>query len=269
MPPDNTDVTVKTTLTSLDILRTIREREGARLREVAEQVEVAKSTAYKHLTTLERSGYLRKEGDTYHIGIKFLHYGEYARGRWPGSSRIKKAVAELAERTEEDIDFVVEDNGRVTTIEESYHPWVKYDDRSPNSSSDGYRANIGDHYHMHSTAVGLAILAEYSTDRVRRIIDRWGLPARTEHTITDRAALFEELDRVRERGYSINDQGYTEGMRSIGMAVEAPDGSVLGAFSVSGPTYRLDGGVLEQEIPATLREVVASLEADLAARWSI
>ncbi|MFB6207275.1 MAG: IclR family transcriptional regulator [Haloglomus sp.] len=265
--PD-TEGTVQTTQTSLDILMAIRDRDGARLREVADQVGVAKSTAYKHLTTLERNGYLRKNGETYHIGLKFLHYGEYARKRWPGFSHIKDAVAELAERTEEDIDFVVEDHGRITTIEESYHPWVKYDDRSEEAPSDGYRANIGDYYHMHSTAAGLAILAEHSTDRVREIINRWGLPARTEHTITEQATLFEVLDRVRERGYAVNDQGYTEGMRSLGKAVEAPDGTVLGAFSVSGPTYRLDGAVLEREIPTALQEVVASLEADLTARWS-
>jgi len=119
---------------------------------------------------------------------------------------------------------------------------------------------------MHSTAAGLAILAEYSEERVERVLDRRGLPSRTEHTITDRATLFEALERIREDGYAVNDQGYTEGMRSIGKAVCGPDGTVAGALSVAGPTYRIDGAVLEEHLPRALEETVRSLEAALAER---
>lgn len=176
-------------------------------------------------------------------------------------------MTELTERTGEEIDFVVEDRGRIMTIEESYHPWVKYDDSS-RSKSKAYRARIGDYYRMHATAAGLAILAEYPPDRVRKIIDQWGLPARTDRTITSRATLFKTLKRIRKRGYAINDQGYTEGLRSLGKTVIALDGSVIGAFSVSGPSYRIDGAVIEEELPTALQEVVESVETELAADWT-
>ncbi|MFB6183369.1 MAG: IclR family transcriptional regulator [Haloarculaceae archaeon] len=256
--------TVKTTQTSLDILETIRDLDGARLVEVADELDVAKSTAHKHLTTLEKNGYLLKEGDTYHIGLRFLNFGEYARERWPGFEYIKEAVAELTGRTDEECDFVAEDHGRITTIVESYHKWVKYEGSGESSRTKEYRARIGSYYYMHSTASGLAILAAYPTARVEQIVNQWGLPARTDYTITSQEELFRELDRIRERGYAVDDQGYTEGMRSIGKEVRAPDGSVLGALSVSGPTYRVDGAVLEREIPEALDEVVESLEATLA-----
>jgi DNA-binding IclR family transcriptional regulator len=265
MPANGDTPTVKTTQTSLDILATIRDLDGARLIEVADELGVAKSTAHKHLATLEQNGYLIKEGDTYHIGLKFLNFGEYARNRWPGFDLIKEAVAELTERTDEECDFVVEDHGRVTTIAESYHRWVKYEESgSSNGSTKEYRAYIGSYYHMHSTASGLAILAAYPSARVEEILNQWGLPAKTEYTITSQAELFGELDDIREQGYAVDDQGYTEGMRSIGKAVRGPDGTVLGALSVSGPTYRVDGAVLEREIPETLLDVVDSLEERLA-----
>lgn len=267
MTTPDAEAAVRTTQTSIDVLAAVRDRDGARLREIADAVGLARSTAHKHLSTLERNGFVRKEGEFYHVGLRFLHFGEHARSRWPGFPHIKDAVVELTERTDEEIDFVAEDRGRVTTVEESYHRWVKYEDRGQAASKE-YRARIGDYYYMHATAAGLAILAAYPTERVLEIVDRWGLPARTDHTITSRGELFETLDRVRERGYSVNDQGYTEGMRSLGMAVTGPDGSVIGAFSVSGPTYRIDGAVLEEEIPAVLREVVESLEARLADEWS-
>ncbi|MEA5406233.1 helix-turn-helix domain-containing protein [Haloarculaceae archaeon H-GB2-1] len=131
MPTDGDSPTVKTTQTSLDILATIRDLDGARLMEIADELGVAKSTAHKHLATLEKNGYLLKEGDTYHIGLKFLNFGEYARNRWPGFDLITDAVAELTERTDEECDFVAEDHGRVTTIAESYHRWVKYEESNP------------------------------------------------------------------------------------------------------------------------------------------
>jgi DNA-binding IclR family transcriptional regulator len=251
---------VTTTQLSLEILETVLRLNGARLPDIVEELGVAKSTAHKHLTTLVENGYLIKTDDTYRIGLKLLNFGEHARTRWPGFHRIKEAVDELTERTNEECDFVAPDRGRIITIAESYHKWVKYGGEGAGESTKAYRAHIGSYYHMHATASGLAILATYSRDRVDEIVDRWGLPARTEHTITTREELSATLERVRERGYAVDDQGYTEGMRSVGKAVHDPNGEVVGALSVSGPTYRVDGTVLEHEIPEALAEVVANLE---------
>ncbi|RLM53283.1 IclR family transcriptional regulator [Halobellus sp. Atlit-31R] len=258
--------TVQTTQTSIEILDAVRRRDGARLTEIADAVGLAKSTAYKHLVTLEQNGFLRRDGNTYRVGLGFLGYSEHVRLGWPGFEQATEAVSELTERTQEEVDFVVEDNGRVTTLVESYHPWVKYDNSVGTDESESYRARVGDSYGMHSTAAGLAILAEHADDRVRRIVDRRGLPERTEYTITDRESLFEALEQIRENGYAVNDQGYTEGMRSLGTAVTGPDGAVAGALSVAGPTYRIDGAVLHEHLPRALREVSESLETALAAQ---
>ena len=251
---------VKTTRTSLEIISTIREADGARVSDVVDTHDVAKSTAHKHLTTLERAGYLTKVGEVYHIGFRFLNLGEYARERWYWFSAVKAAVEDLAERTEEECDFVVDDHGRVITVAESYHKWAKY---GAGDESKRYRANIGTYYPMHATGSGLAILSAYPRDRVEAVVDEWGLPALTDHTITDREALFAELDRTRDRGYAVGDRYYTEGLRSVGRPVTAADGTVLGALSVSGPTYRIDGAVLNREVPRALAAVVESLEGEL------
>ena len=252
--------TVTTTRTSLDIISTVRELDGARVSDIVGAHDLAKSTAHKHLTTLERAGFLTKSGAVYHIGFRFLNLGEYARERWYWFSAVKAAVEELAERTEEECDFVVDDHGRVITVAESYHKWAKYGSRD---GSKRYRANIGTYYPMHATGSGLAILSTYPRERVAAVLDKWGLPALTEHTITAREDLFAELDRTNERGYSVGDRYYTEGLRSVGRPVTVPDGTVVGALSVSGPTYRIDGAVLDREVPRALEAVVDELEAEL------
>ena len=268
MITDDPEYEVETTQLSLDILDIVSECDGARLRDVVKRLGIAKSTAHKHLTTLRKNGLLTKRGDMYYVGLKFLNFGEQARSQWTEYQYIEETIRDLTARTEEECDFVAPDRGRVITIAESYHKWVKHSDGSEADVSDKYRARIGSYYCMHATASGLAILATYSPSQVEEVINKWGLPARTEHTITTREELYAELEQIREQGYSVDNQGYTEGMRSIGKAVHGPDGNVLGALSVSGPVYRVDGSVLKREIPNALIEVTEQLEEQLRSKRS-
>ena len=82
--------------------------------------------------------------------------------------------------------------------------------------------------------------------------------------VADADALFEELDRIRELGVAFNDEGSTEGFRSVGVPVTGPEGDVLGAFAVAGPTHRMRGETFETELPDLTRSVVNELELNLA-----
>lgn len=251
---------LETTERSLEILETIERLEGATVTELATECSLAPSTVYKHLVTLRSRGYLNERDGTYHVGFRFLNLGEHARRRIEGRQLIEETVRELTAETDEEVDFTVEDHGRVMTIMESYHKWVKYGD---DGGAERYRARIGSYYRMHSTATGKAILASYPRERVEAIVDAWGLPARTERTITDRGELLEELGRIAERGYAVDDREYADGLRSVGVAVNGPDGGVVGAISVSGPSYRLHGEVLRTTIPDAVRDAVADLQRGL------
>lgn len=261
MSADHNGSTAQTTQTSLDVLSTVRQLDGARLSEIVDQVGIAKSTAHKHLTTLRHNGYLRKDGETYHVGFKLLELGEYARTRLPAFNLLERAVADLTERTGEEVDFVAEDRGRILTVCESYHKWVKFGDRG--DQDDEYRMRIGTYYPMHATASGKAILAEWSTERIQEVLNTWGLVELTDNTITDQAELFDELDDVLNRGYAIGDEEYTDGLRSVGQTVHRPDGTIIGSLCVFGPTYRIDGQVLERELPIALDSVIRELEDEI------
>jgi DNA-binding IclR family transcriptional regulator len=110
----------------------------------------------------------------------------------------------------------------------------------------------------------LAVLPE---ERVAAIVDRWGLPASTENTITDRDQLCEELVAVSERGYAIDDQEFAGGLRSVGMAVTDPLGSPIGGFSVPGPAYRLDDETMEKELSETLAGAIETFESAIEELW--
>ncbi|MDG5759892.1 IclR family transcriptional regulator [Natronococcus sp. A-GB1] len=260
MSRDTPEHTLETTERSIELLETIERLNGATVSELASECSLAPSTVYKHLVTLQSNGYLNERENTYYVGFRFLNLGEHARSRIDGLQIIEDAVQELTAKTDEEVDFTVEDHGRVMTILESYHKWVKYGD---DGGAERYRARTGSYYHMHATATGKAILASYPRERVDAIVDRWSLPARTEQTITDRTELFAELERIAERGYAIDDQEYADGLRSVGVSVTGPDGGVVGAISVSGPSYRLQGDVLRTTIPEAIRTVRADLQREL------
>lgn len=257
------DHPVGTTETSLAVIEAIRSSPGARTTELAETVGVAKSTIHKHASTLVYHGYLRKEVGAYYPGLKLLNLGETARTGFPAYSRIEAAVQTLQERTEEDVDFVVEEQGLVYTILGAYHKWEKRPD-----TDSGYRARLGDQYYMHSVASGKALLATYDREEVEAILDRRGLSAVTEQTITDREALFSELEQIDEQGYAIADEEYQEGLVSISRPVCRPDGNPLGALSVSGPAYRLTDDILEGEIAPVHETVVTELHEAVAETFS-
>ncbi|MGH2436325.1 MAG: IclR family transcriptional regulator, partial [bacterium] len=108
-------------------------------------------------------------------------------------------------------------------------------------SSHSFRmaAAVGTRSPVHSTALGKAIAAYLPATDIDRLIRTRGLRALTPHTTTSPAAWKRELARTRARGFS-EDNGETEaGATCLGATILGPDGDVVGAVSISGPTSRV------------------------------
>lgn len=243
---------VKSLGRALKIVEYIHDHDGARLSELAEELEFARSTIYNHLTTLKQRGYLIKEANTYHLSLQFLHLGEYTRHRKPEYGLAHQRVNRLAQETNEEVDFTVPEHGRMISL---YHS-------VGDQMSSGLQ--VGRWFHMHVTAAGKAVMAEMPEEEVEEIVDMWGLPARTDNTITELTELHEELDQVRDRGYAINDQELLDGYHSIGVAVKYPTGKTFGALAVGGPTYRIQSSLESSNLIDRLLDTVEDLEQDIA-----
>lgn len=243
---------IRTTLTSLRILETICRQEDVRLAQLVNELELAKSTVYDHLQTLQDARYVVKEGNVYHPGLKLTELGESAMDRRSDVYTDARAYTdELSERTEGVADFSVEEHGRLISLfSDLYH-------RRESVGLDEQRT-----FYMHNTAAGKAILAEFDHERVREIVHRWGLPQETERTITEVAALFDELRTTRQRGFAINDNEAIQGLYSVSKTVCFPDGRVCGAFSVDVPSYRINDDLV-RSVSEALDSVVGAFEADL------
>lgn len=92
---------------------------------------------------------------------------------------------------------------------------------------------------MHCTGCGKAMLSQMPTDQVEAIIQKHGLPSFTQNTITDHDALMEQLAVCRRRGYALDNEEETMGVKCVAMAIRTSRGDVAGALSISGSTLSI------------------------------
>lgn len=243
---------IKTTSRVFEVVEVLMDRDGATLTEVVDELDMVKSTAYRHLQSLAKEEYIVREGDTYYPGMQFLNIGEYVRNRKDVYRLAKPKVQQLAERTEERSEFLAEEYGRAVFIH-----------REVGSNAVDVNTRVGKTLPIYATSAGKAILAEYSRDRVEEIVDRRGLEQHAENTITDIEELMEELETIRERGVAYNDQELVPGLRAVGVAITNQDGEVFGGLSITGPTSRLRGEVWREEFPDLLLGVANEVELNL------
>lgn len=235
-----------------DILETIRKNDGATVSTVAEEIDAAVSTAHQYLQTIEGEGFIVRENGKYYISLQFLDYGAHARTLQPGYRLAEEKVQEIAAQTGERAQFVVLQNGLAVVL------CTEAEERAVKTG-----VRLGMHVPLHATAAGKAILAHLSEETIFDIIEEHGLVKLTDHTITDRDELMEELEAVRADKVAYNDQEQMNRLRAVGVPVRDPDDKVLGALSVSAPSNRFRGETFTNEIPNLLLGTANELELNL------
>ena len=98
---------------------------------------------------------------------------------------------------------------------------------------------IGKRAPLHSTGVGKALLIDYSNHEIEHMIKK-GLTPLTPHTITTKEDLIAELEKIRKKGYAIDDEECEIGARCVAAPIWDYTGRVVAGISVSGPVSRMN-----------------------------
>ncbi|MFZ5945929.1 MAG: IclR family transcriptional regulator [Bacillota bacterium] len=219
---------IKSVFKALDVLEYLgkcKQEKGCL--EIARELNLPSSTAYRLLSTLHVRGYVKQNllTEAYTIGPKILNLQESASKILDIKKIAEPIMIKLAEMTRESCNLGILDGKEVVHIRRVESPEV-------------IRANIRSfRLPAYTSAIGKVLLASISEDEASEIIpDK--IPKMTDNSKT-KEGLLSELKVIKNNGYGIDDEEGFSGVRSIAVPIYNHDSKVVAALSLVGPIERM------------------------------
>jgi len=205
-------------------------RQPVSLAELTRGVGIDRSSVFRLVNTLKLRGFLAQmpSSKSYVLGSAVWRLA----GLFPWGQVLKQLareqVAALVTQTGESAHVVVRVGHQAVFV-----------DHESTGQPVGVSTCDGACETLHATAVGKALIADYDRDRLVELLGRGPLPAATKRTIRSIDALAEECQRIRKRGYALDDEENHEGVRCLAAPIRDSSGEVVAAIGISGPADRL------------------------------
>jgi DNA-binding IclR family transcriptional regulator len=246
--------TVKSAVRVLDLLEMLAVAEDqVGVSEIARRLGIPKSSTHMLLATLESRGYVIGDEDRRFRLNPMLN----REGTWVGGSslmlmRLARPAMEALANESSESSFLGVASGETH---------VEYIAKVVSQQELRCDADLGKPRPMHSTSVGLVVLAFQREERTERVF-KAGLEKISPDTITDPKLLHKELALVRERGYALVRDTNSPGASGIAAPVFGANGEVIAALNLSAPTSRFPP-IERKAIPAVIA-AAQSLTKELA-----
>lgn len=214
---------------AVSVLEILARRGEAGVSEVAAEIDVHKSTAFRLLGALEARGLVEQatERGKYRLGFGIVRLAGAVTGRIDITQVGRPVCERLAEELGETVNIAI--------LEEQYainlcqvrgpaavtaHNWV------------------GQLTPLHATSSGKVLLAHLPAKRRVQLLAEAGLKKYTPSTLTARTKLEKNLVEALDRGYAMTLEEYELGLHAMAAPIRDRDGVVIAAISASGPSYR-------------------------------
>jgi len=225
--------------------------------EIAQALDLPKSTAAGLILTLDQNGYLEQNSATrkYRLGYKLAERAGLLLSQFDLRQMAAPALDSLRNRCNESINLAVRDGA-----------YVVYIARLDGTSMLGMRSEIGKRELIHSTALGKAILSTLPESELQDFIARTKFVPVTPRTIVSPAAFLSELQKTRQRGFAIDDEENELGGRCVAAPIFDYRGSTVAAVSISVPIQRFPRDMIDTYglwVKATASEISRKLGAAL------
>ena len=195
---------------------------------LSQTLKLARPTVYRILASLVEHGYVTRDRGRYRLSFRLLDLGHRVLKATDLFQAARPALRELEVASRETVHLAVPEGGRMVYLD-------KLEGAGPFCAN----SRIGASVPMHCTALGKAVLAFLPTPTVENIVATYGQPRRTPRTIVTWVALERELERIRRRGYALDDLEMEDGVRCVGAPVFDYRGTPVAALSVSAPASRM------------------------------
>lgn len=206
----------------------MRRAEPLSARAIAEEAGINRTTTHRLLNALIHRGWIEKPAGTasYRLGLKFValaHVGSLGRSFL---EEVRPAMEHLSRLSRETVHLGVLDGFEVLHV-----------DKIESLERVGIASKIGSRGAPHTTGLGKALLAA-GPDAVLEAYLEYAVGDGALVRVADPAAVRADVARTRERGYSIDDEEDSIGVRCLGVAVRGAGGAPLCAISLTGPSPR-------------------------------
>lgn len=231
--------------------------------ELAREVELNKSTAYRYIATLAKLGYLRQDPETrkYALGPKVVDLGFAAINSMEITRVAGPHLQALSDETGYTASMAVLDGSDIVYVDRR---------RSGRTAAFavGLNLHVGSRLPAYCTSMGKVLLAHQPPDVLRALIDQTDLVRRAPKTITAREQLMTALARVRRVGVAVNDEELAPGLRSMAAPVRDRSGQVVAAINtaVHLTGWNASSEPLFNRLEQPLRRTAADISARLGYR---
>jgi DNA-binding IclR family transcriptional regulator len=225
---------------------------GLALKAICDLTGIHKSTAHRFLKHLERERYLiRTEAGAYLIGPRLSQMS--ARGNHGATLQgvARPILWELWKSTQETVNLAVLDQGTVLYVDviESPHEFR-------------LSSRVGTRRSLHVTALGKALAAFLPAELRENILSTITFQSATPRTIMNLLQFRQELEKIRQQGYAVDDEEAVQGARCVSAPILNSDSEPIGAVSVSGPVTRVSPeqvGMLAGAVMSAARAISAAM----------
>lgn len=221
--------------------------------DLSDRVGLHKSTVHRLLRVLERHRLVEQNSETgkYRLGLKLFELGSRSVAHLDLAGRTRPALTQLVFETGETAHVCILDHGEVLSLANIETPRTI---RTPST--------VGRRNPAYCTASGKALLAFLPEEELDQIVRSEGLKSYTRNTITVAAELKSELERVRKRGWALDNEEIEENLKCIAAPVRNYTRAVVASVSIAGPAFRMTHPKIPVLVRAVLRASVR-LSADL------
>lgn len=206
----------------------------ARLSELADQLGMPSSTVLRFLNALMNRDYVAQDSNTgrYYMTFKLCGITDGIRNNSQLHVISRPYMRELSKAAGETVNLCVEYDNKVMYIESV-----------ADAVSSRMLVNhqyIGHIAPMHCTGAGKLMLLNYNPKQLTAFLEKVGLKKYTDSTIVTEERLLEELERVREHGYALDNEECEVGLCCVAAPIYDYSGKIIAGLSISGPTIRMD-----------------------------
>ncbi|MBU0517299.1 MAG: IclR family transcriptional regulator [Proteobacteria bacterium] len=249
---------LKSLATGLTVLQTMAEASRPMsLTELSRAVGTNNATTTRCCYTLSQMGFVHRDAQRrFYLAPKALLLGYAAVSRLGWRNVAREYMEALNKDIRETINLSI-----LEGVE------ILYIIRIKTEKILSYDLQIGSRLPLYCTSMGKSLMAFTPPDQVRRIFKDIEFKPLTHRTITNLEDYLRELEEVRRKGYSINDEELSVGLRSVAAPIPDREGRAMAALNIAVPTKRVSREELEahlapraMETARRIQEAVAALE---------